>query len=227
MAQITISLPDDLDSEIRKTYEEQGFPTVSAFIADAVRQRLTTGGKLPYWDRVSMTLQLQNNRILMSLLGDKPLIEDKDWHLHRTYEVIEEGYEKEYGDIFGGVDKDGLSVAAANFVYDILDMYRDLQWSATEAGDQALIDAFAFVGFDGNRDYRLIGFTQHLMSHGRWEIVKLKQEHQLNSHGLEPDYRSMLSRYNNVRKSHDSNGGDSVHNFTPLTVEELHAVLGK
>lgn len=224
MAQITISLPDELDIEIRKMYEEQGFPTVSAFVADAVRQRLMVGGKLPYWERASMVMQLENNRMLATLLDGKKLIEDADWKSHRHYEVLREGYEYEYDGVFQGVDKEGLSPAAAKYVYDIMRMYEDIQVSAKKLNDEKLAAAVGFPGFDGNHEHRLLGFVQYLRSHKSYESIYLRDT--LNSHGTEPHYRGMLERYNQIRnKTKDEFGYDFDYKF--LTKEEINTIIGK
>lgn len=219
MAQITVSISDELEQKLRRFADENGYATLSALVSDAVRDKL--GSDNPsYWQRVSMVLQLKNNQLLETLAGDKNLVEGKDWQMNAMYDVLVNGYQIEYPSIFEYIDRDELSKSVSRSVYDILDMYRDLQWGARELGDDRLAKEVLFPGFDGNNDYERLGYANHLVRDGRWESVAT---HGVipNSHGMEPHYDEMVERHKEVRSR---KRGES-HEHKELTRTEIEYIL--
>jgi len=221
MSQITISMPDNLEREIRKEVKNGGYATVSAYITEVMRKSLMNEERLDYWYRVGLTLQLQNNKLLSTLVKDKELIKDSDWPYSRTLEVLEDGIVSEYDGIFNNVDKEGMTRGNARFVIDVLAMYEDLKMSAKQLALEGLEDSLSFPGFDGNNDPDLLGYVRHLVKHQRFAHVK-PRDLSYNSHGLHPHYSGMLSRYTAIRDKQDL-----TMEWLPLSEKEIHDILGK
>lgn len=197
MAQITVSITDDLEQKLREFAKSNGYATLSALASDAIREKLRGDGP-EYWQRVSMVLQLKNNQLLETLVGGKELVDGRDWQMSQTYDVLRSGYVGDYRNEFEYVSREEFSKSRATAVYDTLDTYRDLQWSAKELGDEKLIQDTLFPGFDGNRDYEELGYVRHLVSNGRWEMVE-PVDKSYNSHGAVTDYPAMVERHKEVR----------------------------
>lgn len=220
MAQITVSISDELERDLRDFANKNGYATLSALVSDAIRDKLKGDGP-DYWQRVSMVLQLKNNQLLETLVGEKELVEGKDWQMSQTYDVLRSGYAGDYRNEFEYVSRDEFSKARATFVYDILDAYRDLQWSAKELGDDNLVTETRFPGFDGNRDYEELGYVRHLVGNGRWEMVE-PVDKSYNSHGAEPNYRAMIERHKEVRSRERE---EDRLDYKPLSRADIDYIL--
>jgi len=131
-------------------------------------------------------------------VGDKSLVEGDDWHKSTMYDVLKNGYKIEYPEVFEYINRDELPKEVTRSVYDILDMYRDLQWAARELKDDKLAEEVLFPGFDGNNDHERLGYARHLIKNGRWESLAVHGTI-LNSHGAEPYYEAMVERHKEVR----------------------------
>jgi uncharacterized protein YfbU (UPF0304 family) len=219
MAQITVSISDDLERDLRKFADENGYATLSALVSEAIRDKMRSNGP-EYWQRVGMVLQLRNNQLLETLIGDKELVEGKDWHMNTMHDVLTNGYQIEYPSIFEHIERDEMSNDVARSVYDILDVYRDLQWAARELSDEELVREVAFPGFDGNNDHERLGYARHLVKNGRWESLATHDTIP-NSHGAEPHYEAMVERHKEVRSR---KRGES-HDHKVLTRSEVNYIM--
>ena len=221
MSQITISMPEDLERQLRDAAHESGYSSLSSYITEIVRKNLSGETPLDYWTRVGLWMQLQNNRMLATLTKGKELISEDDWELARTSGVLEEGIELDYNDIFLSVDRIGITRAKAKEVLHTLSMYEHMQASAEELGDDALSKRLEFPGYDGNRDYALIGYLEHLVKNHRFAHIKYRSPHNYNSHGMEPGYASMLVRYNEVLER------QKTHDAYQMSVDDIKFILGR
>jgi len=219
MAQITVSISDELEHNLRNFAENNGYATLSALVTDAIREKIKNEGP-DYWQRVGMVLQLRNNQLLETLVGDKNLVRDNDWHMSTMHDVLCNGYKIEYASVFEYINRDELPKEAARSVYDIFDMYRDLQRSARELNDNKLAEEVLFPGFDGNNDHERLGYARHLVKNGRWESLAANDTIQ-NSHGAEPHYEAMVERHKEVR---NRKRGDS-YDHKVLTRTEVDYIL--
>ena len=136
------------------------------------------------------------------------------------YDVLSSGYKIEYPSVFEYIYRDEMPKGLARSVYDILDMYRDLQSAARELNDDELIKEVMFPGFDGNNDFERLGYARHLVKNGRWESVATHGTIP-NSHGAEPYYEKMVERHKEVRSR--KRGED--HDYKILTRPEADYIL--
>lgn len=219
MAQITVSISDELEQSLRAFADDNGYATLSALVSDAIREKIRGDGP-DYWQRVGMVLQLKNNQLLETLVGDKNLVEGDKWQMSTMYDVLSSGYKIEYPSVFEHVYRDEMPKELARSVYDILDMYRDLQWAARELSDDKLTREVMFPGFDGNNDVDRLGYAHHLIKNGRWESVAVHDTIP-NSHGAEPHYEKMVERHKEVRSR--KRGEDHDHKI--LTRPEVDYIL--
>jgi|GEM_PF-6820188 len=220
MAQITVSISDELEQELRKFADKNGYATLSALVSESIRDRIQ-GNSPSYWQRVQMVIQLRNNQLLETLADGKSLLEGEDWHLSNMHNVLMNGYKIEYPSEFEFINRDELSDDVARSVYDILDMYRDLQSAARKLNDKELAKKLVFPGFDGNNDHIRLGYARHLVMDGRWEDVAVHGSIP-NSHGAEPDYKGMVGRHKEMRR----HGNNDYHNFRTLTRDEIDYIIG-
>jgi uncharacterized protein YfbU (UPF0304 family) len=172
-----------------------------------------------YWSRVSLVVQLENQRLLEALVRRGDPIEEGEWTRDSVLDALTHGYQREYFVGFQYVDQDELSPPDSKYVIDVLDMYADLQFSANEIGDQQLSKQVTFHGFDGNHQGQYMAFAQYLRSNRRFAHVTCSSE-DVNSHGMGPDYRAMLSRYRLVRSTENDR-------LKPLTKKAIFEVLGR
>lgn len=219
MAQLTVSLPDELEQRLRRYCEDHGYQTTSALVSEALREKLEGNQPLDYWQRVSLIVQLENNRLLATLAKGKPTLDDKDWDFNTAYDALIDGYSDEYNYVFRYVEPGELSKNASKYVVDVLAMYDDLQWSSRENKDEEVKKLVKFPGFDGNHEVGYLGFARYLQKHGRFESIDSTFP-DMNSHRMTPDYNSMLKRYQAIRDSKP----DHQHN---LTIEEIKKIIGR
>jgi len=224
MAQITVSISDDLRDRLDKYVKDNGYATTSAFVSDAIRDALVGDGP-SYWQRVNMALVLENNQILSTLVGEKRLLEGDKWHSQSMYDALTSGYKPVYREKFDYITKEELTHDQALYVYDILDVYRDLQSSAEKLGDEELQTKVLFRGFDGNNESELLGFLRYLRDNKRWDFIKLA-EPSGNSHSsiTMAMYPDMIKRHKEVTsKFRDEDG---MLNWRSLTKKEIKYIIG-
>lgn len=221
MSQITISMPENLDKEIRREAEKGGYSSVSAYITEIIRRYLTNDHPLDYWTRVQLAVALENNKLLSTLTKGQELISDFDWSHSRALGVIEDGITFEYDDIFLNVDRNELTRGAAKYVIHVLAMYEDMQLSAERLELEDLKSRLAFPGFDGNHEGELLGYVRHLVNNRRFAHIAY-QDPSFNSHGMEPHYKGMLERYNHIRDEQKR-----TMEYEPLSEAQLRSILGR
>jgi uncharacterized protein YfbU (UPF0304 family) len=122
----------------------------------------------------------------------------------RWSEILENGYELEYGDIFRHVYEGTLSDEQSREVMDILDMHRALERAYDALEDKAGIEEYGvrFSGFDGNNETDQFGYLRHLRETGRWTEFKLRDDG--NSHmPTLGRYRAMLAVWRTTRDKHE------------------------
>lgn len=210
MGQLTISIPDKLESKLRGYSKDRG-QTISSLVTEMIREKLETNPSLTYWERVALVMQLENNR------GD---IEDKDWEFSRAYEVLKNGFVSEYENLFDYIERNEFSKSSSDYVIEVLVMYENMQRSAYDIKDEKIINLVKFPGFDGNNEADLLGFARYLQENDRFKHIK-SYSSDMNSHGLEqPHYRSMLMQYQAILDSKSDP-------YQTLTVDEIHQILGK
>jgi uncharacterized protein YfbU (UPF0304 family) len=219
MGQVTISLPDDLERQLRRYAENNGYATVSSLANEAIRDKLTGTGKPDYWTRVGLVLQMQILRGIEGLERGKPIGWDEDWSFKSGHDALAEGYVGDYQSAFEFVYKDEMSPSESHYVIDVLAMFDDLQHSAKELKDDELQKLTVFPGWDGNHEGKRLGFTRYLVGNRRFDFIK-SMFPDFNSHSMTPDYPAMLERYNAVRTAHSDRS-------VPLTAKEIHEIRGR
>lgn len=126
-------------------------------------------------------------------------LNDGDEELKRTAEYFREGYKWLYDTVLDGLSPN-MSDDDANFVIDVLNVYRVLDSSYDQLSDKAgLTQAdIAFRGFDGNNEPELMGFVAALRGSGRFTE---SAQAPLNSHAqMTAYYVRLLERYEEMGK---------------------------
>lgn len=216
MGQITITLPDDLEDQVREAVKTGLHGGISDFVRDAIKNELSR--RPTYWERFLIVQALESNKILKKLAGDEDMPSDE------LIESFRRGYASKYSEANDIVSYGELTRADTDFVYDVLDMYGVLQTSfeASGSSDAKLAKATLFEGFDGNASDGYLGFTNFLVDHDRFTYVKpLDKTPHLNSHSqVNPMYRRMLREYYALRKKKRED-----FNFKPWSLEEVKRVI--
>lgn len=140
------------------------------------------------------------NKILLAIKGDLPDEMYDAEHTLKTIKSLEQGYVAEYPNA-----PEELYFDDCKFVWDILDMFRDLHLS-TDSLDEKISDETLeqtkFQGFDyqDEKESQLAGYTEHLIETGRWkEVLDTVEGTDFNSHSpMLPTYRAMLEEYQNL-----------------------------
>jgi uncharacterized protein YfbU (UPF0304 family) len=120
-------------------------------------------------------------------------------------EILERGYTIFYGEVLSVYDE--MPLEECRFVFDVLNMFRDLKYQYEELKDKTGIaeDRTAFSGWDGNEDSKCLALTEHVKKEGKWKEL-LSGTHSLNNHGSSSrtDYERMLERHRGIHAKHDS-----------------------
>ena len=207
MSQLTVTLPDDLEHEIRGYARKHGFDSISDFIRDAASKSMSS--KPDYLERIILVHQMEIKKALGEDVDDEFL------------DALIGGYSQHYsfGDMY--ISKDELSDDAMDFVQNTLEMYADLQRSYRESGEKdiELEESLQFPGFDGNAGDGHLGYLGFLVKHGRFTYVQpLDKGYPINSHHIVTHiYERMLKAYESIKIT----GFDR----RPLTIEEIHLVI--
>lgn len=226
MGQLTISIPDKLESKLRAYCENRG-QTISSLVADVIREKLEAIPSPTYWERVALVMQLKNNRLCNSIgqhIGGEDWEKEKtrkdDWELSHALEVLTNGFVDKYEEIFRNeIPPNELSKFRSNYVIEVLTMYENLQQSAYETKNEDVISLVKFPGFDGNKEADLASFARYLQKHNQFQHI-ISDSDDMNSHGLEPNYRPMLIQYQTILNSKSDQ-------YEPLTVDEIYRIRGK
>lgn len=188
MAQITISLPEELADQVRYYAERNGYATVSDFIREVLRDRISDPRKMTFWDRALMVRMLQMYAKIMNDTG-----------LDTQIEAFRSGYTREYTRHFQDIDPKELAPEVVQFVLDVFDCYEDLQDTADSLNDEALTKQVRFPGYDGNNESEYLGYAAFLVKTERYAYIK-RTGSGFNSHvPTLPTYRRMLQKWNDIR----------------------------
>lgn len=196
MGQLTITLPDTLESEVRGAVSKGDYGSVSDFIRDAIRLELSQ--KPRYWERVGIVLSLENNLML------KELVDESKLEKNELLSALRKGYSSDYYDVEYIAQRGELSSEGSQFVVDVLNMYSALQYAADvhNMSDDVKKEV-VFRGFDGNAGDGYLGYTNFLVDNGSFANVKpLDKVPHLNSHSMVNEiYERMLSAFKPIFKS--------------------------
>ena len=198
MGQVTISISDETDSRLRNYMELHGYSSLSSLVGEAIREKLSQAKPLDDWSRVALVVQLENQRLLDAISSGREPFEDGEWSRDYELEALRNGYESDYSNAFKYVYEDELTKSDRRYVFEVLDMYGDLQFSVGELKDEKIAKRVIFPGFDGNDETIFMTYAQFLRSNRRFAHIKCFNE-DVNSHGMNPDYRVMLARYKKIR----------------------------
>jgi uncharacterized protein YfbU (UPF0304 family) len=215
MGQLTITLPDELEVEIREAVRDGKYGSVSDFARDAFKGELS--GRPTYWERFLTVHVLENNKML------KQLTDDQNWGSDELLEALRRGYPNRYSDAHGLVYYEGITLEDTDFVQSVLEMYRALQRGYDSSGveDEQLAKDVIFEGFDGNAGDGYLGFTNFLVDNGRFATVRpLDKIPHLNSHSMVNDmYRRMLDEYKTIMAKKER------WHMESLTLDEVKRVV--
>ncbi|WP_458115960.1 YfbU family protein [Arthrobacter sp. D2-10] len=218
MATVTIRLDDNLRDRIADEADKSGL-TISTYIRNALENHLSfaqtddlESPRPDDMDDVDLSpfqrrVLVQLHRAILAAQGD---LSDSYYDAReesRQVQILEHGYEGDYGEEFAGISFP-MSRAQCALVWDILDMFRILN-ASVDALDKSEPGAGwtrlgidrnygSFQGFDANHslEHRLLSYTRFLVESGRWEEQAefLSSRERGNSHSpMVPVYRSMLS----------------------------------
>jgi uncharacterized protein YfbU (UPF0304 family) len=238
MATITLRVDDQTRDGVEAIARARGI-TVSELLRAAIDDMLGRGVDMPRHDvpnsltMVERQMLMLQHQILAKLAGAE-LDDDADYHA-RQVDTLAGGYTGEYSDEFIAL-KAELSPRECELVWDILDMFRVLKASIAHVGvrevellDEHAVRALTFRGFDANDSFesRLLGYSRHLISAGRWEDLAehFDRAHEDgNSHfPALATYRRMLDAFQPIWK------GKLGRGYLPedllLSVDELAQVL--
>lgn len=151
---------------------------------------------------------------------------DESDNYSEKVEVLKEGYEYHYDDLFGELS-DPLSKEDSEFVISVLSMFRDITFSKSKLSDEDEIDlkdiSTSFKGFDFNDE-----FESKLGFYARFFVEKLDRFKELveeasfdsfNSHGqMLGTYKRNLEQYEIVKQSEN-------YTFGNLAVNQIKEIL--
>jgi uncharacterized protein YfbU (UPF0304 family) len=215
MGQLSITLPDDLELEIREQVGQGKYGSVSDFARDAFKGQLSN--RPGYWERFIAVQVLENNKLL------KRIADDGNWGGEELLSALTSGYVGDYHLAEELVYNDVLPVEGSEFVHNVLGMYGELQRSFDQSDnkDKDLARDVVFMGFDGNAGDRYLGYCNFLVDNGNYTYVRpLDKSPHLNSHSMVNDiYRRMLEVYKPIKAARR---GDV---YKPLSLEEVKQVV--
>lgn len=211
MSQLTITLSDELERQVRTYVREHGYDSVSDFIRDAATRTIT--GRPTYWERTYLAHLLEIKQKLGEDINEELL------------DALKGGYSWYYSFEEYHTSKDELSEDSMRFVCDVLDMYGDLQHSFKELNEADKTDELKedviFEGFDGNAGDGHLGFLHFLVKHGKFTYIEpLDKGHAVNSHSqVTFIYQRMLDQYKTIKR-------DEFGQRRTLALNEINAVIG-
>jgi len=189
MGQLTITLSNELEQQVRQYAHENGYDSVSDFMREVASK--ATSGRPTYWERTYLAHLMEIKQLLGASINEELL------------DALKGGYSKFYPSEGVLVAKQELSEEDMEFVMQVLEMYRDLQHGYSESAekDTDIEEAVLFEGFDGNAGDGHFGFLQFLVKHDRYTIVKpLDKGYAINSHShVTSVYQRMLAEYKSIK----------------------------
>jgi uncharacterized protein YfbU (UPF0304 family) len=117
----------------------------------------------------------------------------------RYCEILEDGYEVEYPEIFRNVEST-LPEKQCRFVWDVLSVYDAMQRQYLDA-DKDVPSELIFMGFSGNDETQLMAYCRFLVKDRRWAHVAHRGDY--NSHFPAVDmYERMVQKWKELGKPH-------------------------
>lgn len=209
MAQITVSLSDELEQRARLMQEREGYASLSDLVREALRKKTEEQSRPNYWERVILVELMQiSNKVVGNNENENAI------------EALRSGYVTEYPHFFSGINREEFDPQDASFVFDILDCYQDLQRTAHKLNDENLIKEVRFPGFDGNNEFEFMAFANYLVRGNRWAHIDGASEN-MNSHSsMLGMYRRMVEKWQQIKSSNPNPDG-SRELFTREQVGEV------
>lgn len=139
-------------------------------------------------------LQLINQFKILSLLQPNGGHDEK---IH----ILEGGFIDHYDEVTTCIQEE-VSIEISRFVASILNMYRDLHFTAAKINDKEIIDLVKFDGFDGTTEFDYWSYTDFLLFKlNRFtELTKDNQYKDIDSHGPVINlYKRQLEVYRNFK----------------------------
>jgi uncharacterized protein YfbU (UPF0304 family) len=210
VGQITISLPSDLEEQVRHFAERNGFGTLSDFVRDVLRERIAGESRLSYWDRAMFVRVLEIHQAVTKS------------DLSPSIDAMKDGYSTEYRNSLMDVSRREVGTEVSSFVMDVLECYENLQRSARALGSDALdedtLAKLRFMGFDGNNEIEYLGYVRYLYETNRYVHVEGVGQG-INSHMPTIHiYRRMLAEWRAVM-------GEKAQLSRVLTKSDIERVL--
>lgn len=156
----------------------------------------------------------------------KALYPEESEFYSEKIEILQEGYVMHYDDLFGEIS-DELTKEDSRFVIDILNMYRDINFSKNsliESEKSRLFDTQTnFRGFDYNDEYEVkLGFYAKFFIETLDRFKELTEDESFdgfNSHWqMKERYTEYLSQYKKLTQLEN-------YKFGKMTVEQIKEVL--
>lgn len=125
-------------------------------------------------------------------------------HYEVRQQILEHGYKHEYYKMFDFLG-DEMPDDIASFVWDVLEMYRDLfdSYDELESPQKETVDqqSVQFKGFDGNEEPAYYGYVCFIVNDmKRYQEIKTYSD-ELNSHWPVMDrYEAMLDEWKQIRE---------------------------
>lgn len=244
MATITIRLKDETRDRIAEAAESQGL-LLSDYIRGALETHLALeqsgdiGADRPEGgEEVSLTpfqrkvLQLLHRNLLATKGGL-----DESYYGHdeevRALKVLENGFAGEYPREFGDINEP-LTRAECELVWDIFDMFRVIQasvrqlgqdgWNQIKVEDAEHYGTFRGFDFNDSEEIRLANYAEFLIKTGRWteQAEAFSRENDGgNSHSqMLPTYRAMLRVFKPMWRQ-AIRGGSNPGYFSANDVEKV------
>lgn len=207
MSQLTITLSDELEEQVRNYVREHDYNSISDFTRESLAKAISE--QPSYWDRTFLVNLMEIKQHLGEDINEELL------------DALRNGYPNFYSLKDYSVTKNELSKKDTDFVFDVLDMYADLQHSydVSIEKDSKIEKDIIFEGFDGNAGDGHLGYLQFLVKHGRYTYVKpLDKGHAINSHShVTSIYERMLYNYKSIKRDD--------FDRRPLTLDEIRLVV--
>jgi uncharacterized protein YfbU (UPF0304 family) len=245
MATLTVRLTDEAKNGIEEAAEARGLQ-VSDYVREALEmyQRLERSDEVgadrpdesddvaltPYQRKVLQLL----HRNLLATRGDlNDSYYDREQEV-QALKVLESGFVGEYPAEFGDISEQ-TSRTECELVWDILDMFRVIQfsvkkfgkqgWAKTKVEDAEYYGTFKGFDFNDSVEGRLAHYAEFLINSGRWTEQKeaFGPENDMgNSHSqMLPRYRAMLRTFKPLWRQTIRRGVGSGY----FSAEEVRKVL--
>ena len=232
MATVSIRMPDDMKEALERLATEKSM-TVSGLISERINDML--GHREEIREDTPYTLTTAERYLLMRVEELSALVKPEDKaYIERDVEAFQEGYTAEYSRIFSKMHIE-LSRQDCEFVWDVLDMLRDLiiSYDNLEASDKETIEESQchYQGFDhnDNRECAMERYVKYLAKDDCWEFTvedSKKFSDRGNSHcQMVPMYQGMLSALNEVKRRRRMANRSYSSNCQPFDKKEIQFIL--